>query len=143
MTLEYLHLSAGSALPPLRDAPFRAVVVVEQEVTHEWREQVSKWLVAGGCLYMMAWGQDCSLWDDSVDYANLDEFAYGDIPEDRFVMTTWHEKQSLSDVFWFAEHCASHSTIELEAIVILDIVPVSREAEMLAHYERAIGECAL
>jgi hypothetical protein len=50
---------------------------------------------------MMAWGDECSRWDDSVDYANLAAF------------------KSLSEIFWFAEHCAYHSTIDLESTLIL------------------------
>ncbi|MDO7844085.1 hypothetical protein Q5H94_17290 [Sphingomonas sp. CA1-15] len=117
-------------------------MIVEQKVTDDWRGQVSAWLVANGCLYMMAWGDDCSRWDDSVDYANLDDFDYGDVPDDRFVMTTWHERERLAEVFWYAEHCAWHPTIELQATVILDISAEAREAEMLSLYESAISEDA-
>jgi len=111
--------------------------VIEEKVTDDWREQVSRWLVASGCLYMMARGDECSRWDDSVDYANLEAFDYGDIPDERFVMTTWHERQSLAEVFWFAAHCAYHPTIEL-ATVILDIAAAPREAEIRTLYNDAI-----
>ena len=70
MEPEYIHLLPDGPLPDLKGSAFRTVVVVEAEVTSEWREKVSAWLVESGCLYMMAWGRDCSLWDDSVDYAN-------------------------------------------------------------------------
>ena len=123
-------------MPALKIIPFRVVVVVAEKVNEDWREQVSRWLVASGCLYMMAWGDECSRWDDSVDHANLEEFDYGDIPEERFVMTTWHERESLAEVFWFAEHCACHPTIEL-ATVILDIAATPRESELLALYTDA------
>lgn len=61
-------------------APFRAVVIAEQSVTPAWQSLISDWLVHSGCLYMMAWGQDCSSWDDSVDLANLKFFAFGEVP---------------------------------------------------------------
>lgn len=71
----YFHVQPGAALRNIGYlAPFRAVVIIEREVSVEWRTDVSNWLVHSGCLYMMAWGQDCSLWDDSVDWANMDYF---------------------------------------------------------------------
>ena len=65
--------------------PFKAIVVIEDRPTPEWETQASKWLVDSGCLYMMAWGEDCSSWDDSVDWANLETFDFGDIPDDEDV----------------------------------------------------------
>ena len=75
--------------------PFRAVVAIEETVTQEWQSEVSRWLVESGCLYLMAWGNNCSSWDTSVDIANLEAFDYEDIPEVNFVMTTWHEDEPL------------------------------------------------
>jgi hypothetical protein len=66
--------------------PFRAVVVVEEPVSAEWRAVASRWLVDADCLYMMAWGHECSLWDDSVDFANLEVFNFGEVPDRNFVM---------------------------------------------------------
>jgi len=140
MQLHYIHLPSGSSLPEISHRPFRAVVVVDEKVTEEWRGLVSAWLVASGCLYMMAWGDDCSRWDDSVDYANLEEFNYGVIPEERFVYTTWHENQALAEAFWFSEHCATHPVVEFEATIILDITATSRAVEMLSSYERATAD---
>ena len=106
-TLLYVHLPSGSELPTLpSDQAFRAVLIVEAPVTVQWQDRVSKWLVDSGCLYMMAWGPGCSSWDDSVDWANIESFESGDIPEDRFVLTTWHEGQSLEEAFDFCKACA-------------------------------------
>ena len=97
---EYLHLRPEGPQPSLDGAaPFKAVVVIDSEVTPEWQAQVSDWLVRSGCQYMMAWGLDCSSWDDSVDVANLEMFDFGEIPDEGFVMTTWHEKDSLLEAF--------------------------------------------
>jgi len=102
---QYLHIKPETALPDIGAlAPFRAVVIVEAVVSPEWQSLVSDWLVRSGCLYMMAWGTNCSSWDDSVDMANVQQFDCGEIPEDGFVMTTWHEKEPLGEVFWFAKN---------------------------------------
>ena len=109
VTPDYLQLPP-EVLPvgdgPLR--PFLAFIFIRDTVTPEWQWAISKWLVAAGCLYMCAWGPDCSSWDDSVDYANLEAFSYGDIPEDRFVMTTWHDEEPLEEALWFAKYTAQH-----------------------------------
>ena len=129
-TVSYVHLPADQPPPPRPPQPFRAIVIIEQTVSNEW-------LVRAGCLYMLAWGQDCSAWDDSVDYANIAAFEYEDIPGDKFVMTTWHDKQPLSEVLWFASHCASHDAVQLAYTLILHIAPNAREAELMAAYRAA------
>lgn len=130
--LQYIHLSPRTAPATLiAKRPFSAVVVITAEVTPEWRHQVSKWLVDEGCQCMMAWGNDCSLWDDSVDIANLEAYNWGDIPDGKSVMTTWHENEPLSDVFWNANQSIFvYSAVSLDHLVILDITDKAREKKM-------------
>lgn len=84
---------------------------------------------------MMAWGRNCSSWDDSVDIANIEQFA--DISESKFVMTTWHADESLSEAFWFSKNCASHPVIKLERTVVIHIAGEAREKELLTAYRDA------
>ena len=100
---------------------------------------MSRWLVASGCLYMMAWGRDCSLWDDNVDCANIKNFT-GDIPDDKFIMTTWHNDETLEDVVDFATFSANHSRVPLETLVVLDIGPDVRKDEIAALIEKCQRE---
>lgn len=86
---------------------------------------------------MMAWGSNCSSWDDSVDIANIEQFEFGEIPGDKFVMTTWHADEALSQVFWFSKNCAFHPAVELERTVILHISDRERESEFVASYRDA------
>ena len=137
-SVAYLHLKPGAELPELSPSkPVRMVVVVEAEVSPDWQSIVSNWIVGSGCLYMMAWGVECSSWDDSVDIANLEEFKFGEIPEDRFVMTTWHADEPLAEVFWFSKNNAFHPTVELQRTVLLHISAENREHELLAAYAEA------
>lgn len=78
---------------------------------------------------MMAWGKDCSSWDDSVDLANLEQFGSGEIPDEKFVMTTWHEDEPLEDVIWFAKFSALHPTTPLENVLFLHIGSTDRQSE--------------
>lgn len=130
--LQYIHLCPHTSPATLiANKPFSAVVVITSEVTPEWRHEVSKWLVDEACLSMMAWGNDCSLWDDSVDVANLEAYNWGDIPDDKSVMTTWHENEPLSDVFCYANQSTFvYSGVSLDHLVILDITDKAREKTM-------------
>jgi hypothetical protein len=137
-TPRYLHLKPGEAPPRLEGvAPFKAVVVVESDVAPEWQAQVSDWLVRSGCRYMMAWGRKCGDWDTSVDEANLLMFNFGDIPENDFVMTTWHEAESLEEVFWFSERWAVHPSLELEGTYVVHIASEGRATELLETFRIA------
>ena len=130
--VQYIHL-APSASPAalISHQPFSAVVVITAEVTPQWRHVVSEWLVKEGCLCMMAWGNDCSLWDDSVDVANLEAHNWEDIPDGRSVMTTWHDDEPLSDVFWNANLSNFHPpNTSFDHLVILDITHDAREHQM-------------
>ncbi len=138
MTLKYIQLKPESSPPNISELePFRSVVVADEPVTPEWQSQVSEWLVKSGCLYMMAWGNKCSTWDDSVDYANMEAFNYETIPDEKFIMTTWHENEPLKEVFWFCKKDAFHPTVELINTLILHISHFNRERELIAEYKNA------
>jgi len=135
MGLIYLQLQPESLLPDITGLnPFRSVVVVEENVTSQWQAKVSRWLVKSGCLYMMTWGNNCISWDDSVDHANIEEFGYGDIPEEKFVMTTWHDKEPLKKVFFFSKYNGFHPTVELQNTLLLHISSSNKEIEYLNEY---------
>lgn len=136
-TISYIHLAPDSAPPEIGTGPSKFVVVVEAEVPGEWQKRVSDWIVASGCRYMMAWGRKCSTWDDSVDWANIDQWGACSIPESEFVVTTWHDDEPLAEVFWFAKTVAQHAYIDLVNTVILDISTATRRDELLRLFEAA------
>ena len=126
--LQYFSIRDGEELESLdKSRPFKCVVLVSQGVSKTWQHKVSERLVADGCLYMIAWGNNCSSWDDSVDIANIEQFFPHDIPEENFVMTTSHDDETLEDVLHFAKFSAVHPTIELKNVVVLDIGSSGRE----------------
>jgi hypothetical protein len=50
--------------------------------------------VDAGCAYICAWGEGCEQVHDLFDVAS--------IAADRFVMSTWHDDESLAEALWFA-----------------------------------------
>jgi len=134
----YLPLSDGDDLKCIDELrPFKCLILVTEKVTGPWQRLVSEWLVASGCLYMMAWGVNCSSWDDIVDIANLENFDFGDIPDDKSVVTTWHSDEPLEDVIRFAKFSAHHPTVDLEELVVLDIGKSGRQEILQKLFDNA------
>jgi hypothetical protein len=137
-SIRYLHLLPDAALPETGGLHrFKVVLVVESEVSQMWQWDVSRWLVSSGCRYMLAWGTECSAWDDAVDEANLERFDYGDIPEEEVVMTTSHEDDDLEEVFWFAKNRAKHPVLDLTETVLIHVGDVAKQDEFEALYVHA------
>jgi hypothetical protein len=132
--LTYIHLPTGSEPPQIMPTPCRMAVLVEDDVGAEWQVKISKWIVDSGCLYMLAWGKDCSSWDDSVDHANLEDFDYGEIPDDKFVMTSWLETGPIEEALWHCRHVAFHPTLNLPFAFIIHIASHPRANELSAAY---------
>jgi len=138
MTLRYLRLNSGETLPELKDiSPFKSVVIVDEIVDPQWQAKTSRWLADSGCRYMMAWGKDCSSWDTSIDLANLEQFDYGDIPDEAYIMTTWHDDEPLAHVIWFAKMVAYHADLNIDNLLFLHIGSIDRQDDLEALYSNA------
>jgi hypothetical protein len=77
------------------------LVVADPAVTSPERDAISTEIIASGCRYAVCTGHECSKWDDSIDYAFLCTSPDFSPPHERFVMTTWHDKEPLEDVVLF------------------------------------------
>lgn len=134
----YIHLAPGR-LPTgrLKPAPYKMVVIADAAVAPEWQSQVSAWIVKSGCRYMIAWGVDCSSWDDAVDMANIEAFDFGDIPDQHFIPTSWHADDPIEEVFGFCKYDAAHPVVELKQTVLLHIADAASEDALLQAYAAA------
>lgn len=137
----YLQLQPDGELPPLEDKPpFKAILIVDDEASEMWQWEVSRWLVEKGCRYLMAWGGACEAWKDSVEDACLEAFNYEGVPEDKLVITSSHDDEELSDVFWFSKHRAHHPAHDLKPVWLLHVAAEANQARqdaLLAEYEDA------
>jgi hypothetical protein len=137
-SLKYLRLQSGNDLPVITDLrPFKTILVIEDEVEQMWQWDASRWLVNSGCRFMMAWGSECGSWEESVEEAHLEAFNYEDIPQDQSIITTSHEEEELTEVFWFAKHRARHPVHELNTTVILHISKEDKRIDLESAYEEA------
>lgn len=137
-SISYIRLHPDEPLPDISNLPpFKAVIVIEEEVPEMWQWDVSRWLATSKCRFMMAWGPECSSWNESVEEANQEAFDYGEIPESELIKTTCHEDEELSDVFWFAKHSAGHPFHELRSTVILHISKEDKQNSLEEEYANA------
>ena len=137
-SIKYLHLTPDAALPALDGLrQFKAIIVCEAEVQEPMLWDVSRWLVASGCLYALAWGQDCEAWREAIDDAALEAVNYEDVPDEQRVLTTSHEDEDLDEVFWFAQHRATHPARELAQTLLLHIADAPRREALEAQYRDA------
>jgi len=137
MTLDYLHLAPGDTPPYAGSEPYQAVLIADEEASQDWRNGVASWLVRSGCLYFIAWGMACEAWHDTVDWTVLEACDFADIPDDRFVMTTWHDKELLPEALWFAGNAASHPDVNLTRTLIVHVARIARRDARLALYARS------
>lgn len=136
--LVYLHRKPEAALPELPPPqPSRVVLISEASTPQAYKEAVAKELVRSGCLYLMAWGQECEAWHDAVDMANIEQFDFKEIPEESFIMTTWHEEEPLSEALWFCKNNALHASTKLNRTVLLHLSVESEEGRILELYRVA------
>lgn len=137
--LRYCFVEPGAELViPVSMKAFRCLILIERDVSASDRNAISHRLVDAGCLYAMAWGTDCSLWDDSIDEANIEEFLPGGIPDDRFVITTSHNTDTLGDVIFFAKFNSiiGYNDQVLEELLVLDLGFEYREAQIRHIYNQ-------
>jgi len=74
------------------------LVVADPTITDDERDAVSTEIVRQGCRYAVCTGHQCSRWDDSIDFAFLATSPDFSPPDEKFVMTTWHESEPLDEV---------------------------------------------
>lgn len=115
---------------------FKTVLVVDVDVQETMMWDLSRWLIGSGCLYALAWGKDSEQWREALEDAALEAVNYEDVPEECQVQVTAHEDDDLEEVFWFAQHRASHPA-DLKETLILHIADTPRRDELEAQFRDA------
>jgi hypothetical protein len=137
-SIRYIHLQPDGDLPDISDlAPFKVIVIADNSIDEMWIWDASRWLVASGCRYVMAWGNECDSWAESVEEATSEAFNYEAIPEESQVIATAHEDDPLDEVFWFSKNKAHHPVHELNNTVILHVSAHDKQAEIKQQYDEA------
>ena len=91
---------------PFDGEDFVCLLVINNEhITTDEQVALSAALVESGCRYACCTGNDCSSWDDSIDIAYLETDKDFNPPDERFVMTTWHDNESMESTINFFLNC--------------------------------------
>ncbi len=96
----FLDLEPGGAFQaPFAGEPFVCLLwSASTSVNRKDRAAIADALVAAGCLSAVCAGVDCEAWHDAVDNACLERYGRRDVPNEKVVMTTWHENEPTEDV---------------------------------------------
>lgn len=136
--MQYLQITDISDLPAIGQyAPFRVVLAIEDAVSRERREEISRWLVENGGLYIMACGEDCETWNESIRQANLDRVSLEEMKPEEFVMITTHRQEKLRSVFWHAKKHARHTHVKIQNTLTVHLGTQNRSVEYLAIFDKA------
>jgi len=109
------------------EAPFQGrtfsllLAVYDTTVTSEEQQALSEQIVRQGCRYAVCTGHECSSWDDSIDSAHIETDPDLSPPDSKFVMTTWHEQESIGDVAEFFVHAAKFDGFEPERFLVVGV----------------------
>ena len=121
---------------PFGGDPFVALIVNnDADISSSDQYAISLALVRFGCRYAVCMGHDCSSWDDSVDYANME--LDPELTPEKFVMTTWHDNESIDSIANFFLNTTSFNDNTFVNFLVLSI---GRNDSLLADIQR---ECTV
>ena len=136
-SMKYVWLNAGNELPELgQHAPFKVLLSVDMEVSHQRQQQISNWLVDMGALHFTIRGEGCLHWKDSVRQANLDKVNIEDMQPEQFVMITTHPYEGLRSVFKQLKKHARHTHVDLNFTVVIHLAETSSDVEYQSIFSR-------
>mgnify|MGYP000139610883 CR=1 FL=1 len=123
-----------SSRPHSIESPFSGeeytllLCILDRKIDGDERSRISDEIIKSGCRYAVCWGHDCSLWDDSIDWSYLASNDFSDSSEG-FVMTTWHEDDTIADTvdFWWHNTWFEDYVSNNLAIVFLGSDPAVEE----------------
>lgn len=136
-----VHLMPGDAVPSFAlGEDFKCVIWTSCAMENAWRNQVSEALVANRLRYMLAGGLDGTIWDDAVDWAYIVTDPDFDPPDDRFVMTEWHDDEPLENVLWCAFKTATFDELWFDQLLVLWVGPLEAGWDQIEAHSRRILE---
>jgi|JI10StandDraft_1071094.scaffolds.fasta_scaffold31987_7 hypothetical protein len=114
--LSFVHLNDVSEFKPPFDHDYALLLLIEGvPLGSELRKELCGKIVASKCQYFLCSGSECSLWDDDVDWAAIEQ--------KKDVITTWHENETLQEVLYFLTDHVKKSmddkTIDLKCVMSL------------------------
>ncbi len=95
------------------------LVASDASITDAEREFVCDEIIRQGCRYAVCWGHECALWDHSIDWSEMSRFPDFKSPDERFVMTTWHEDVPLEEAIENLRWATGFDDYDTERVLVL------------------------
>jgi hypothetical protein len=108
--------------------------VNDETINSEEQAQLSAQIISSGCRYAVCTGYRCSTWDDSIDMASLEVNNF-EFKDETFVMTTWHENESVEDVIFYGLMNTMFDDLVFSKYLILT---VGSQADLYEQIHKAI-----
>ena len=125
--MKYIQLTINSEPPDISGcAPFKAILVIENQVSEQQKEQICEWLVNMGGLYIIICSSETQSWKNSIRQANLSQLDIKAMSPDNFVMISEHKDEQIRYVFWHAKKHAKHTHVNLINTVVVHVSDVNR-----------------
>ena len=133
---DVFHISLNSPYSldrsPFDGAEFVVLIINnDPAISPDDQYALSLALVRAGCRYAVCIGHNCSTWDDSVDFANME--VDHELTDSKFVMTTWHENDTPDEIANFFLNC---TTFDDNVFTHFLILSVGQNDELLAAIAR-------
>ena len=104
---------------PFEGKPFAILLYgVDEAVAPEEQGQLCTDIIEQGCRYAVCAGANCEIWHDCFDEADCARNDW-EANVSNFVMTSWHEKESLEDVVFFLLNNTSFDSVEADCCMVL------------------------
>jgi len=78
--------------------------IADRKIPNDERNDLSGQIVDQSCRYAVCAGIECGLWHDCIDESFVMKSIIEEKEED-FIMTTWHDKESIEDIVHFFVYC--------------------------------------
>ena len=112
----------------------------DPDVSSDVQSLLADQIIATGCRYACCSGVACGSWHDAIDFAFMRTDPDYQPPDERSVMTSWHEGERLGEVVWFAMNCTSFDKFVAERVLVVLLKPgPGREEELKAAVRENVG----
>ena len=135
--MNYIQLTENNEIPDISGfSPFKALVVINSEVSKSRQRQISDWLVEMGGLCLIICGAHSESWVKSIRQSNLDQVDIHSMQAEQFVMITDLHNERLQSVFWHAKKYAKHTHVKLCETVVIHISYENRAIDYLSIFNK-------
>jgi hypothetical protein len=91
--------------PPPGEGAYSLLLITLASIPREEKLRLAAQIIASDARSIACWGVECEDWHDTLDWAYLASDENFNPPDERFVMTSWHENESLAETVFYLWFC--------------------------------------